>query len=86
MAQPFHPQRVRGLRLQDTAAKLGASWHRGGLDRFDHDRHRAITRDGDELDYDVLALALGAHPEKEWETERVLTFTAVPTGAAIVSC
>jgi len=73
-AQPFNPQRVRGLRLDDTVGELGASWHRGVLDRFDHERRRAITRDGDELPYDVLVLALGAHPEREWESEGVLTF------------
>ncbi|MGI8507496.1 MAG: hypothetical protein ACR2MK_11980 [Solirubrobacteraceae bacterium] len=74
VAQPFHPKRVRGLRLEDTAAELDAHWHRGTLDRFDHDRQRAVTRDGDELPYDVLVLALGAHPEREWKSEEVLTF------------
>ncbi|PZR66080.1 MAG: hypothetical protein DLM64_13355 [Solirubrobacterales bacterium] len=74
VSQPFNPQRVRGLRLEDTAGELGAHWHRGTLDRFDHGRHRAVTRDGDELPYDMLVLALGAHPEHEWESEGVLTF------------
>lgn len=73
-AQPFNPQRVRGLRLEDTAAELGACWHRGALDRFEHERRCAITRDGDELPYDVLVLALGAHPEREWSSGGVLTF------------
>ena len=27
--QPFKPQRMRGVRLQDTAAEFGARWHRG---------------------------------------------------------
>lgn len=65
---------MRGLRLEDTAAEFGASWHRGVLDRFDHERRRAITWDGDELPYDVLVLTLGAHPEREWGSEGVLTF------------
>nr|MDQ2898129.1 FAD-dependent oxidoreductase [Actinomycetota bacterium] len=65
VSQPFNPQRVRGLRLEDTAHELGVRWHRGTLDRFEHERHRAVTRDGDELPYDMLVLALGAHPERE---------------------
>ncbi len=79
-AQPFNPQHVRGLRLQDTADEVGARWRRGVLDRFDHERHRAVTRDGDELPYDVLVLALGAHPEREWESDRVLTFHGAADG------
>jgi sulfide:quinone oxidoreductase len=72
--QPFKPQRVRGLRLEETAAELGARWHRGAIDRVDHDRRRVRTKDGDELPYDRLVLALGAHPEREWEPEGVLTY------------
>ena len=33
-----------------------------------------ITRDGDEVPYDMLALALGAHPEREWHSRDVLTY------------
>jgi hypothetical protein len=29
--QPFKPQRVRGVRLQETAAELGARWHQARL-------------------------------------------------------
>lgn len=72
--QPFKAQRVRGLRLEDTAAEFGARWHAGALDRVEPEKHLAVTKDGDELSYDVLVLALGAHPEREWETERVLTY------------
>ncbi len=72
--EPFQPQRVRGLRLEDAAAELGARWHRGALDRVEPERHLAVTKDGDELQYDMLVLALGAHPEREWETEGVLTY------------
>jgi sulfide:quinone oxidoreductase len=72
--QPFEVQRVRGFRLEDTAAELGAHWHRGTLDRVVHAQHRAVTRDGDELAYDTLVLALGAHPKSEWESEDVLTY------------
>lgn len=72
--QPFKVQRVRGLRLEDTAAELGARWRRGALDRVEHDRHRVVTKDGEELPYDRLVLALGAHPEREWHGQGVLTY------------
>ena len=72
--QPFKPQRVRGIRLQHTAAELDAHWHHGALDRVEHERHRAVTKDGDELAYDKLVLAIGAHPERQWTSEGVLTY------------
>ncbi|MGZ4332515.1 MAG: FAD-dependent oxidoreductase [Solirubrobacteraceae bacterium] len=72
--QPFEPQRVRGLRLQETAVEFGARWHQGTLDRVEHERHLAVTRDGDELPYDKLVLALGAHAEREWHSREVLTY------------
>ena len=72
--QPFKTQRVRGLRLEDTAAELGARWHRGALDRVEPDHHRVVTKDGDELPYDSLVLALGAHPEREWHSAEALTY------------
>jgi sulfide:quinone oxidoreductase len=74
VGQPFEPQRVRGLRLEDTAAELGARWHRGALDRVEPKRHLVVTKDGDELPYDRLVLALGAHPEREWGAADVLTY------------
>jgi sulfide:quinone oxidoreductase len=72
--QPFKVQRGRGLRLEATAAELGARWHHGALDRVERDRHRVVTKDGDELSYDRLVLALGAHPEREWHSQGVLTY------------
>ena len=72
--QPFRVRRGRGLRLEATAAELGARWRRGALDRVEHDRHRVITKDGDELGYDRLVLALGARPERERRSEEVLTY------------
>ena len=72
--QPFKVQRVRGLRLENTAAELGARWHRGALDRVEHLQHRVITKDGDALAYDRLVLAPGAHPAREWHSEDVLTY------------
>ena len=72
--QPFKPQRVRGLRLQDPAAELGARWHHGALDRVEPERNRVITSDGDEVRYDMLVLTLGAHTEQEWHSPNVLTY------------
>src|SRR3954452_9684352 len=72
--QPFRPQRVRGLRLADTAAELDARWHHGALDRVEHDQRRIITKDGRPLRYDMLVIAIGAHPEREWHSDAVLTY------------
>src|SRR5215207_10165606 len=66
--------RGRGFRLEDTAAELGAHWHRGALDRVVHAQHRVVTRDRDSLSYDMLVLALGARPQREWHVEGVLTY------------
>jgi sulfide:quinone oxidoreductase len=72
--QPFKRQRVRGIRLEDAAAELGARWHRGAVDRVEHAQRRAVTSDGDELPYDVLVLALGARSQREWRSHGVLTY------------
>jgi sulfide:quinone oxidoreductase len=72
--QPFKPQRVRGLRLADTAAELDAGWCRGALDRVEHDQRRIITKDGRSLRYDMLVIAIGAHAEREWHSDAVLTY------------
>ena len=72
--QPFKVRRGRGLRLEETAAELGTLGHRGALDRVEHDQHRVVTKDRDELPYDRLVLALGARPEREWRSEGVLTY------------
>ncbi len=73
--QPFKTQRVRGIPLEDTAAEFGAQWHRGTLDRVEPERHRVVTRDRAELPYDRLVVALGAHAEREWTSEGVLTYS-----------
>jgi sulfide:quinone oxidoreductase len=72
--QPFKPQRMRGVRLQDAAAELGARWHRGALDRVEHERRRGVTKLGDELPYDMLVLAVGARSDHDWHSEGVLTY------------
>lgn len=72
--QPFKPQRVRGVRLMESAAELGARWHHGALDRVERERRVVVTRDGEDLAYDQLVLALGAHPEREWHAQGILTY------------
>jgi sulfide:quinone oxidoreductase len=72
--QPFKPQRVRGLGLAHTAAELDARWYHGALDRVEHDQRRIITKDGRSLRYDMLVIAIGAHPEREWHSDAVLTY------------
>jgi sulfide:quinone oxidoreductase len=72
--QPFKPRRGRGFRLEDTAAEFGARWHHGTLDRVEPERHRVVMRDGEELPYEHLVLAVGAHPEREWESADVLSY------------
>jgi sulfide:quinone oxidoreductase len=72
--QPFKHQRSRGIRLEDVAVEFGARWHRGALDRVEHARRRGVTRDGEELPYDALVLAIGARSERGWSSESVLTF------------
>jgi sulfide:quinone oxidoreductase len=72
--QPFKRQRVRGVGLRETAAELGARWHRGVVDRVEHERRRIVTKDGDALAYDVLVVAIGARAQREWTSEGVLTY------------
>jgi sulfide:quinone oxidoreductase len=72
--QPFRPQHVRGVRMQDVTGEYDARWHRGALDRVEHERHVIVTKDRDELPYDMLVLAVGARPGREWHAKWVLTF------------
>jgi sulfide:quinone oxidoreductase len=72
--QPFARKRVRGVRLEHVVADLDAHWHRGSIDRVEHDRRRIVTRDGEELAYSALVVAVGARAEREWDCDRVLTY------------
>jgi sulfide:quinone oxidoreductase len=72
--QPSRAQRVRALGLQHAAAELDADWHHGALDRVEHDRRRVVTKDGQALEYDLLVLAVGARPVREWRADGVLTY------------
>jgi sulfide:quinone oxidoreductase len=61
---PFKPKRARGIRLERMLAELDARWVRAKLDRVEHERRVAVTRDGERLSYDVLVVALGARPDR----------------------
>lgn len=62
--EPFTPQRVRGVRLEDVLAELDARWIRADLDCVKPEEHLALTRRSDRLPYDKLVLAPGARPAK----------------------
>lgn len=61
---PFKPKRARGIRLERMFAGLDARWVRAKLDRVEHERQVALTRDGERISYDILVIALGARPER----------------------
>jgi sulfide:quinone oxidoreductase len=60
VAEPFHQGEVRRFPLARLVELAGARLTRGTLLRVDLERRRAATADGDELEWDVLLLALGA--------------------------
>lgn len=62
--QPFKPKRGRGIRLEDVCAEFGARWVRADLDYVEHEDRVAVTKDAGPIAYDMLVLALGAHPEQ----------------------
>jgi sulfide:quinone oxidoreductase len=72
--QPADLSGVKGLKLRDVTADLGAHWERGRVRGVDPARHVAITERGRELAYDQLVLALGARPERVWRHGDVLTY------------
>ena len=74
---PSDSRPLRGLRLRDIATDLDARTHRGALGRVEPERHVIVTRDGGEVHYDHLVLALGARPQREWQAKGVLNYRDV---------
>jgi sulfide:quinone oxidoreductase len=72
----------RSIRLPDAAAQLGAHWHRGALERVDRRRHLVFTKDGEQLSYDLLVLAVGARPRRVWHSHSVTTYSGNRDGPA----
>jgi sulfide:quinone oxidoreductase len=61
VAEPFRVGEVRTFPLKLLVEGAGARLHQGAVASVDPDEHTVLTEDGDELGYDVLLLALGAH-------------------------
>jgi sulfide:quinone oxidoreductase len=73
--QPFKSHRVRGIKMEDITAEVGARWLRRTLDRVSHEERLAVTKDGMRLPYEMLVLAIGARrPERTWPPDGQLTF------------
>ena len=64
--QPFKPQRVRGIKLEQVARQFHARWHQGTLDRVEHRQRFVVTKAGNRLHYDTLVLATGARYEPDF--------------------
>jgi hypothetical protein len=61
--------------MEDIAAEFGAHWRRRTLDHASHEERVAVTKDGVELPYEMLVLAVGARrPEPTWPPDGQLTF------------
>jgi sulfide:quinone oxidoreductase len=72
---PFKGRGACGVPMEDVAAEFGAHWLRRTLDRVLHEERVAVTKDGLELPYDMLVLAIGARrPEPTWPPDGQLTF------------
>jgi sulfide:quinone oxidoreductase len=72
---PFRGRRVRGVRMEDIAAEFGARLIRRTLDRVSREQRVAVTKDGMELPYEMLVLAIGARrPERPWPPDGQLMF------------
>jgi sulfide:quinone oxidoreductase len=72
--QPSSVRGVRGVKLRDITGEFGARWHRATVERVVGERRAVVTEKGRELAYDRLVLALGAHAEREWHSEGVVTY------------
>jgi sulfide:quinone oxidoreductase len=81
-SQPFRRRHGRGLRLPEATARLGAHWHRGALDRVDRRQHLVFTKDGEQLSYDLLVLAVGARLQQVWDRHSVTTYAGNRDGPA----
>src|SRR6266511_1654719 len=62
VAEPFRVGEVRRFPLLALARAAGAELRQGSFLRVDAERKVVVTEKGEELDYDVLLLALGGRP------------------------
>ena len=76
VAEPFHVGEVRRFPLARLVGAAGAELRVGALAGANPDEKTATLADGTTLEYDVLVLALGAHPLPA--VPGALTFRGVP--------
>jgi sulfide:quinone oxidoreductase len=62
------------VKLRHITDELDVHWHRGRVERVDPERHVVITDRGCELAYDHLVIAVGAHEQRPWRADDVLTY------------
>ncbi len=60
VATPFGGEPAPRIALDRLAGQLGVRLHRDALASVDSERHRVLTRDGDQVPYDLLVVATGA--------------------------
>ncbi|MEK6276121.1 MAG: FAD/NAD(P)-binding oxidoreductase [Actinomycetota bacterium] len=80
VAEPFRAGEVRRFPLQALAREAGAELRRGAVVSVDPHRRVVATREGEELSYDVLLLALGSRPREA--VPNALTFCGPEDGPA----
>jgi sulfide:quinone oxidoreductase len=83
VAEPFRVGEVRRFPLRPLVEAAGARLRQAFVTRVDPDRHVVVTEDGDELEYDVLLLALGARPREA--VPGALTFRGPEDGSALAA-
>jgi sulfide:quinone oxidoreductase len=76
VAEPFHVGEVRRFPLSRLVSAAGAELRHGALVGVNPDETRAVLADGSTVEYDVLVLALGAHPLPA--VPGALTFRGLP--------
>jgi sulfide:quinone oxidoreductase len=81
VAEPFRVGEVRSFPLQRLTEATGATLRHGLVTEVDPDLHLVTTEFGDQLPYDLLLLALGAHPFEA--VPGALTFTGPKEDAAL---
>ena len=62
VAEPFGLGTAHSFGLSKIARDHGARLHLAGVDRIEPGEHRIVTWDGRSFDYDLLLVAVGAHP------------------------
>lgn len=80
VAEPFGVGRAHRFDLAAIAEDCGARLRVGALTGVDTGRGRALTAGGDELAFDILAIAVGARPREA--LPGALTFSGTDSGGA----